>query len=167
MATTVKKDLMFPKSSYFTVNSNPVFIITRKGEREVLVFDATMNILSGNPTKNNIGMREVNVDVKSWSAKAHSKLLECDIEFRLTNLGENSRVVAKQLNQDFPGELDFSMEYEVLINGEVAAQGLSGAAQGEINSFPPQPNDIFRVQGKSVVLGSLGDTTVDVVACAC
>jgi hypothetical protein len=167
MIATVKEDLMFPSSSYFTLNSNPVFVITRKGKREVLVFDATMNIQSGNPVKNDLGVREVLVDVKSWSAKATSELLECDIEFRLTNLGENSRVTAKQLNQDFPGQLDFSMEYEVLINGEVAARGLSGAAQGEINSFPPKPNDIFYVSGKSVVLGTNRDTSIDVVACAC
>lgn len=50
---------MFPKSNYFTLNSNPVFVVTRKGEREVLVFDATVNILSGDPKKNDNGVREV------------------------------------------------------------------------------------------------------------
>lgn len=167
MKENVRSSLMFPKAKFFNLNSNPVFMVCRDGKREVVVFDAHMQIQSSDPFKNSSGVKEVEVDVKSWSAKGSSKLLDCDLEFRLTNLGKNSKVTAKQLNQDFPGQLDFSMEYEVLINGEVVAEGLSGNAQGEINNFPPKTNDVFYVSGKSLTLGSNDEITIDVLACAC
>jgi hypothetical protein len=162
---SAEKEMMFPAGNTFEINSNPIFLITRKGEREILVFDANMRVQTSNPAKTEAGNRHVKVDVKHWEAKAKSKLLGCDIGFRITDLGDNSKVTAKQLNKDFPSKLEFNMEYEVMIDGEIVKSGLSGSAEGEINSFPPKPNDMFRVAGKSMKLGE--DTTIDVVACAC
>lgn len=163
--STNAKNLVFPSANTFAIKSNPIFLITRNGEREVLVFDANMLVQTSDPSKGESGHRHVGVNVKNWEAKATSKLLGCDIGFRITDLGDNSKVTAKQLNQDFPSKLEFNMEYEVMVNNEVIKTGLTGTAEGEINSFPPQPNDMFRVAGKSMKLGT--DTTVDVVVCAC
>jgi hypothetical protein len=163
--STSSNEVTFPSANTFFINSNPIFLITRKGEREILVFDAKMEVKTSDPKKNDGGNRHVGVDVKYWEARATSKLLGCDIGFRITDLGDNSKVTALQLNKDFPSKLEFNMEYEVMVNGEVIKSGLSGSAEGQINSFPPKPNDMFRVAGKSMTLGE--DTTVDVVACAC
>jgi hypothetical protein len=157
--------LEFPSANIFAINSNPIFLITRKGEREILVFDASMSIQTSEPEKTEAGPRQVNVMVKNWEAKATSKLLGCDIGFRITDLGDNSRVTAMQLNKDFPSKLEFNMEYEVMVDGKVIMDGLTGTAEGQINSFPPKPNDMFQVAGKSMRLGE--EATVDVVACAC
>lgn len=157
--------LEFPKANVFAINSNPIFLITRNGQREVLVFDAKMSVQTSEPKKTEAGPRQVGVIVKNWEAKATSKLLGCDIAFRITDLGDNSTVTAKQLNQDFPSKLEFNMEYEVLVDGKVILDGLTGVAEGVINSFPPMPNDMFHVLGKSLKLGK--EATIDVVACAC
>lgn len=155
----------FPAANVFAINSNPIFLITRNGEREVLVFNANMSVQTSDPKKTEEGPRQVGVIVKDWEAKATSKLLGCDIGFRITDLGANSKVTAMQLNKDFPSKLEFNMEYEVMVDGKVVLDGLSGTAEGEISSFPPQANDMFRVSGKSLKLGK--EATVDVVACAC
>jgi hypothetical protein len=157
--------LMFPSAGAFNIKSNPIFLITKDGQREVVVFDADMNVKTSTPKKNKSGERAVGLEVLDWTAKAKSKLLDCEIGFRITDLGDNSKVTAKQLNQDFPSKLEFNMEYEVSINGEVIKSGLTGTAEGQINSFPPKPNDMFQVAGKSMKLGS--NTTIDVVVCAC
>jgi hypothetical protein len=165
MSSPSKNVAAFPSAGAFVINSNPVFLITRNGEKEVLVFDAGMQVRTSDPQKIDSGARQVGVEVTQWEAKAKSKLLGVDMGFRITDLGDKSKVTAHQLNQDFPSKLEFNMEYEVLVNGEVVKSGLTGKAEGTINSFPPAPNDIFMVEGKSMVLGR--DTTVDVVACAC
>ena len=165
MTNYAPKEAMFPSAGTFSINSNPIFLITRNGKREVLVFDASMEIQTSNAKKNKSGERQVDVYVKHWEARAKSKLLDCDLGFRITDLKDNSKVTAKQLNQDFPSKLEFNMEYEVMVNGEVVKSGLTGTAEGEINGFPPKANDMFRVGGKSMTLGD--DTTIDVVVCAC
>lgn len=157
-------NLEFPAANLFAINSNPIFMITKNGEREIVVFDAQMSVQTSDPKKSPAGPRQVGVNVKNWEAKATSKLLNCDIGFRITGLGDNSNVTAMQLNKDFPSKLEFNMEYEIMVNQEVIMSGLTGAAEGQINSFPPQANDMFRVAGKSL---KLGGATIDVVACAC
>lgn len=165
MKTTTLEEATFPASNAFVINSNPIFLITKNGEREVLVFDAHMQVQTSDPKKNETGLRQVGVDVKHWEARAKSKLLGLDMGFRITDLGENSKVTANQLNRDFPSKLEFNMEYEVLVDGEVVKSGLTGKAEGEIKSFPPAANYMFMVGGKSMKLGN--DVTIDVVACAC
>lgn len=165
MNNTTTAEAMFPASGAFQINSNPIFLITRDGEREILVFDASMQVQTSDAQKTESGLRQVGVDVKHWEARAKSKLLGVDMGFRITDLGDNSKVTANQLNKDFPSKLEFNMEYEVLVDGEVIKSGLTGTAEGEIKSFPPAPNDMFRVGGKSMKLGN--NVTVDVVACAC
>lgn len=165
MSSPAKADAAFPAAGAFMINSNPVFLVTRNGEREVVVFDASMQVLTSDAKKIDTGARQVGVEVTNWEAKAKSKLLGVDLGFRITDLGDNSKVTANQLNRDFPSKLEFNMEYEVLVNGEVVKSGLTGKAEGTINNFPPAPNDMFLVEGKSMKIGA--DTTIDVVACAC
>jgi hypothetical protein len=157
--------LMFPNAGVFNIKSNPIFLITKDGQREILIFDADMNVKTTDAKKNKTGERAVNIDVLDWTAKAKSKLLDCEIGFRITDMGDNSKVTAKQLNQDFPAKLEFNMEYEVSVNGQVIKSGLTGTAEGQINSFPPKPNDMFQVAGKNMKLGET--TQIDVVLCAC
>jgi hypothetical protein len=157
--------LFFPPAGNFHIESNPIFLIQRNGEREVLVFEAQMDIRTSNAAKNDSGERMVSVEVTDWKAKAYSKLLDCEVGFRITDLGKNSKVTAQNLNYDFPSNLEFNMEYEVLINGEVVKSGLTGVAKGEIHAFPPKPNDMFRVEGKSLKIAE--DLEIDVMVCAC
>jgi hypothetical protein len=155
----------FPEAGEFLIRSNPIFLLIRGEDREIMVFDATMRIHTSDPKTDSKGRRQVSAKVTEWEAQAHSKMLDADIAFRLTEGGRRpSTVTARKHDADFPATLRFNMDYEVLVNGEPLLRGLSGVATGTINRFPPEASDTFRIKGKRL---EIGDIVVDSLVCAC
>jgi hypothetical protein len=153
-----------PSPDEFVIKSNPIFLLRRGDQTEVVVMNATMRIRTQQPTRNRQGRSQTDIEVTEWEASGPSQLLGRDLEFKLSNVRQRaSTVVARREGDAFPATLRFKMEYEVA-SGRERVSGLKGTAVGTITAFPPAPTDIFKIEGKDV---QLGDLEARALLCAC
>lgn len=150
----------------FEINSHPIFLLTRDGETEVLVFDATLTVHTQSPTLSRGAKRQVDVHVTEWVAKAHSTLLDRDLTLRLEGDQPPSRVTSRGFgdDSDFPADLRFGMRWAVEVDGERLVDQLESVATGQISSFPPKSNDRFDIVGKDLEVAGI---RLESLVCAC
>ncbi len=155
---------VFPKAGRFQIKSNPIFLVKKGRDTEIVVFDAVMKIRTAAPKRTQKGSRRVAIEVDSWKARAQSKLLgPVGFNIKPKTKGRGSVLARRGQRGDFPATLRFTMDWEASTKmGTVT--GLSGVAIGKINSFPPKSDDLFEIRGKEI---SVGRIKIIPIVCAC
>lgn len=156
------KEVM-PRAGNFNLKKNPVFVISHNNQKEVIVFDSEMKLQTTQPKKDSDGYQTVEINLKDWQGKAHSKLFDKEVSFRVTN-NFKSGVKANYLNQDFPSKMELNFEYEILIDGIVVEKELSGTVISNLDSFIPNARCIFQVTGGDFAVGKSRDTIMNFCA---
>lgn len=156
------KEVM-PRAGNFNIKTNPVFVVTRENQKEVLVFDSEMRLITTQPKKDSDGYQTVEINLRDWQGKAYSKLFGKDVSFRVTN-NFKSGIKANYLNQDFPSKMELNFEYEILIDGVVVEKELSGTVLTNLNSFIPNSRCVFQVSGGDFAVGKSRDTVMNFCA---
>jgi len=161
---------VFPPADEFHVKSHPIFVLDVGGTGEtdeILVMEAGMDLVTGEPYVNKEGFRQVDIRVNNWVAQAKSEVLDSVMIFELSQQVEQplSSAIAQQRQgeRDFPATLTFNMVFNVEIQNLLKLEELSGVAEGTITRFPPKGTDIFFIEKEL----PLDEIVVAPVACAC
>jgi len=150
----------FPNESTYSVKTNPVFVITHKGQTEVLVFKSNLKYETKSPKKNKEGFRFAEVKLADWKGSTHSKILGKEVSFKVTN-SDQSRFISNHLNQDFPSNLQLNLEFDLMAGSEVIKKGIAARVDTTLNSVVPNPQQLLRVDSTSLNIGR--DRDLDVV----
>lgn len=149
----------FPQRSSYSIKTNPVFVITHKGQTEVLVFNSNLNYETQSPKKNKAGFRFAEVKLEDWKGNAHSKLLGKEVSFKVTN-ASHSKFVSNHLNQDFPSNLQLNVEFDLMADNEVIKRGISARIDTTLDGVVPSPHTLLRVDSASHNIGRNRDMDV-------
>jgi hypothetical protein len=121
---------------------------------ETFVMTSLMTIERSEPFVNKSGLRQIDAKMTRWSAKGYSQTLGRTVEYTLS-AGEQpqSVIVAQQSSADFPAEVTFHANFDVLIDGQPVITNLNGTAHGTgWMSVPPDGDDYLAVN-KAVEIG--------------
>lgn len=149
----------FPQQSNHSIKTNPVFVISHKGQTEVLVFNSELNYKTKSPQKNKAGFRFAELELEDWKGTTHSKLLGKDVSFKVTN-AEHSKFVSHHLNQDFPSNLQLNIEFDLMADQEVIQRGIAARIDTTLDGIVPSPHTLLRVDSTSLNIGRNRDMDV-------
>jgi hypothetical protein len=135
----------FTNTGYFSMKSNPVFVLTKEGQTEVLTFNSDINFTTGQPRKNRGGFRVLDISVKKWEGVAFSKLLNKEIAFKVSESFKNSSLTSKVLNQDFPSDLSLHLEYDLYVAGSLVKRGIAAFVSSSLNKGVRPVNQVMKV----------------------
>ncbi|WP_126969370.1 hypothetical protein [Gynurincola endophyticus] len=124
-----------PVDQQFKYNTQPVFVITKGDQSEVVVFDANLNFQTENVRKATTGLKITKIDRISWEGKSFSKLLNQDIYFRVSKVRKAS-LNSLRLNANFPANLEMAFDYEILDqNRKVIESDIAARLSSDVASF--------------------------------
>jgi hypothetical protein len=149
----------FPAQNNYTLKTNPVFVITHKGQTEVLLFKSNMDYTAHSPKKNRAGFRYAEVKLADWQGKAHSKLLGKEVSFKVTN-SDRSKFVSNYLNQDFPSNLQLNLEFDLMAGNEVIKRGIAARIDTTLDGIVPSPQNLLKIDSTSLNIGKNRDMDV-------
>lgn len=174
----------FPEPGKYIITSNPIFLVVKDGQREVVVLDAKLTLETGRAyMESSSKKRRVDLDIQDWEAHGTSKLLGTDITLRMQHdkgaaQTDRPSFVEAHGDEDFPATAQFVLPYSMATAmGEIG--GLVGVTHGTINAFPPRPNDLFQMEKAEAIWSSDSEEkegeekesaqtqTIEPVLCAC
>lgn len=136
---------------------------TDTGEKEHLALVTIMQLIRDYPYRTSDGKKRIDVRLKKWSAKGHSKLLSQTIEYRLSKVDELpvSFVESKSREEDFPASMTFNSIFDIFVGGEKVVSEVTGTAHASrLVKIPPDGDDLFTVN-KDIKFRNFNLVTVD------
>jgi hypothetical protein len=157
-------DNVYPRGKEMLFNSNPVFVITRGNETEIVKLNAELEMLSRAARKNADGFRFIELDLNKWEGTGYSTLLGKNIHFKMGKVYK-SQLTSLVLNQDFPARLDFVIDYDLSSDDGNIESGLMAKGTAVVSSMNESLSNIV-LDIESTLPAQIGDSDLEVVFCA-
>lgn len=153
----------FPVSGRFVIYSTPSFLISVKGQQELVACPSKMIIETGPVKKLSNGSRRVPLILHEWAAVGKSRLLGGELRHTMVKTIQ-AHVHSGSTVADLPGKMTIRLAFDTFFNGERVQKARIGQAVGLISSFPPKKGDLFDLSSKTF---KVGPVNVRGLMCAC